>query len=164
DSEVEAFYEANKTQFEQPESRDVRLILNKDQNQVNAAKAALEKDDSPASWNKVAKQFSTDEASKDRGGLRQGVIKGQGDVTFDDQVFGAPAKQLVGPFKTQAGYYLIEVENVTPAQTTPLSQAASQIRQQLAQQKQQDVASDFQADFVDKWTQQTVCAPAYVID
>jgi parvulin-like peptidyl-prolyl isomerase len=61
---VEAFYEENASQFEQPETRDVRVILNKDEAQVEEASAALEKDDSAKSWEQAAKEFSTDAASK----------------------------------------------------------------------------------------------------
>ncbi len=72
DSEIEDFYNANEAQFEQPETRDVRQIVNKDQAKVEQAKALLEEDDSPASWKKVAARFSTEEATKDVGGLRRG--------------------------------------------------------------------------------------------
>ena len=46
EAEIEDFYDANKAQFEQPETRDVRQIVNKDQAKVEQAKALLEQDDS----------------------------------------------------------------------------------------------------------------------
>jgi parvulin-like peptidyl-prolyl isomerase len=164
DSQVEDFYNANKVQFSVAESRDVRQILNKDEAKVQQAKALLEKDDSPASWKKVAAKYSTDTATKDSGGLRSGVAKGQSDPALEGQIFSAPQGQLVGPFKAQAGFYLIEVEKITPAQTTPLSKASTQIKQQLVQGKQQELATNFQQDFLDKWTARTFCADGYVID
>ena len=164
DSQVEDFYNANKVQFSVAESRDVRQILNKDEAKVQQAKALLEKDDSPASWKKVAAKYSTDTATKDSGGLRSGVAKGQSDPALEGQIFSAPQGQLVGPFKAQAGFYLIEVEKITPAQTTPLSKASTQIKQQLVQGKQQELATNFQQDFLDKWTARTFCADGYVVD
>ena len=93
----------------------MRQILNKDEAKVEQAKALLEKDDSPANWKKVAAKYSTDTATKDSGGLRSGVAKGQSDPALEGQIFSAPQGQLVGPFKAQAGFYLIEVEKITPA-------------------------------------------------
>jgi foldase protein PrsA len=164
DTEIKDFYEANKAQFEQPETRNVRQILNKDQAKVEQAKSLLEKDDSAASWKKVAAKFSTDKATKDVGGLRSGVAKGQSDPALEDQIFSAQQGQLVGPFDAQAGSYLIEVQKITPAQTTPLSKASPQIKQQLAQGLQSEMAQNFQQDFLDKWTSRTFCADGYVID
>ncbi len=165
DSEVNDFYQANNSQFQQPETRDVRLILNPDQSKVQAAATALATDDSPTSWAKVAKQYSTDPTTKSTGGLRQAVAQNQSEPALDEQLFKAPTSQLVGPFKGQNGYYLIEVEKVTPASVTPLSkQVSDQIRQQLVSLKQQEVASTFQADFSDKWTTRTFCADADAID
>lgn len=164
DSDVEDFYNANKVQFSTAESRDVRQILNKDEAKVQQAKALLEKDDSPANWKKVAAKYSTDTATKDSGGLRSGVAKGQSDPALEAQIFSAPQGQLVGPFKAQAGFYLIEVEKITPASTTPLSKASAQIKQQLAQGRQQEIGQSFQQDFLDKWKARTFCADGYVID
>ena len=164
DSEIEDFYKANLSQFEQPETRDVRQILNSDQAKVERAKSLLEQDDSPASWKKVAARFSTDKATKDSGGLRAGVAEGQSEPALEDQVFSAEQGQLVGPFKGQSGYYLIEVEKINPAQTTPLSDVSKQIEQQLAQGKQQQLSQDFQQDFLDKWRSRTFCADDYLID
>jgi parvulin-like peptidyl-prolyl isomerase len=162
--EVKQFYLANQSQFQQPEVRDVRQIVNKNLAQVTQAKALLTKDDSPQSWKKVAAKFSTDKATKNNGGLRQGVAQGQTEPTVEKQIFSAPTGQLVGPIKGQAGYYLVEVESVTPAKTTPLAGVSSQIQQQLSQGKQQDIAQAFQQHFIDKWTSRTFCASGYVMD
>jgi parvulin-like peptidyl-prolyl isomerase len=160
---VQRFYDANKAQFTQPETRDVREIVNKDQAKLEQAKAMLENDDSPASWKKVAAKFSTDKATKSNGGLRKGVAQGQSEPALDQQIFSAPTGQLVGPFEGQAGFYVIEVEKVTPESVTPLSQLESQIKRQLAQGLQQEVASRAQQSITDKWASRTFCAQGYVV-
>jgi len=160
---VRNFYEANKSQFAQPETRDVREIVNKDKAKVEQAKRILEHDDSPASWKKVAAKYSTDKATKSNGGLRQGVAQGQSEPALDQQISSAPTGQLVGPFQGKAGWYLIEVQKVTPASVTPLSKLESQIRQQLAQGEQQEVASAAQKSITDKWTARTFCAAGYLV-
>ena len=163
DDEVKGFYEANIAQFQQPETRDFRLILNKDKSKVDAAASALAKDDSSTNWKKVAKQYSTDPTSKSSGGLRTNVTKGESEPALDAQVFKSPTGQLVGPFSGQNGWYLIEVEKVTPASTTPLNnQVSSQIRQQLQSLAQQQQAQDFQTQFTSKWTSRTFCTDEVV--
>jgi parvulin-like peptidyl-prolyl isomerase len=158
------YYEANIVQFQQPQTRDVRLILNKSQAQVAKAASMLKADDSAANWKKVAKKYSTDPTTKTAGGLRQGVAQGQSEPALDKQVFSAPPNQIVGPFKGQSGYYAIEVTADHPASTQPFSKVQSQIQQQLGSLQQQQVAQNFQNNFVGKWTSQTFCASGYVID
>src|SRR5262249_17811855 len=56
-SEIKTYYEAAKsTQYTTPESRDIRVIKNSNKTKVEAAKVALEKDDSTKSWEKVARK------------------------------------------------------------------------------------------------------------
>ena len=165
DDEIQDYYDANIDQFKTPETRDVRQIVNKDASKIEAARRLLEADSSDKSWTKVAKKYSSDEATSSAGGLRQALVAGQsGDPDFDDQVFGADEKTLVGPFKAQAGFYLIEVEKVTPASTTSLADAKDQISQTLKSSSQQLAATNFQNDFLAKWQKRSFCADDYVMD
>ncbi len=164
DDEIEKFYEVNIDTFKQPASRDVRVILNSSEAKAEKAKQALEADDSDASWEKVAKQFSQDATSKDRGGLLEGLVEGQGDPQLEEQAFSAAEGVVVGPFKTDRGFYVIEVSAINDETTQPLEEASDTIRQQLVAARQQQIATDFQNDFTDKWTPRTVCAPAEVIE
>ena len=163
DDAISNYYSANITQFQQPATRDVRLVLNKSKAQVEKAKAALDADDSATNWKKVAKQYSTDPTTKSVGGLRAAVAKGQSEPALDKALFAAPAHQIIGPIKGQAGYYVIEVEAIHPAATTPLAKVRPQIQQQLATALQGQIATDFQTKFSDKWTSRTFCAPGYVM-
>jgi foldase protein PrsA len=164
DSEIEDFYEANLAQFEQPETRDVREIVNKDQAQVERAKALLESDDSAANWKKVAARYSTDKATKDSGGLRAGVAEGQSEPALEEEIFSAAEGELIGPFKGQSNYYLIQVETIDEAETTPIADVTKQIGQQLSQGKAQEIAQDFQQDLLEKWKARSFCADDYVMD
>lgn len=164
ESEINDYYDANKSQFSQPETRDVREIVNRDQAKVEQAKTLLEQDDSAENWQKVAAKYSTDKATKDSGGLRRGVTKGQSETALDEQLFSASEGALIGPIKGEKTYYLIQVDTITPATTTPLSKVASQVRQQLSQGLQQEIANDFQTEFTDKWSERSFCASGYVTD
>src|SRR5947209_2221884 len=73
-AQIQQYYNAHKSQFGTPETRDVRIVLAKTQAQANQAKQALQ---SGKSWNQVAKQYSTDPTTKNSGGLLQNVSQGQ---------------------------------------------------------------------------------------
>ena len=163
-SQISDYYDAAKSQFTQPATRDVRLILNKDQAKVEQAKAALEKDNSTASWLKIAKQYSTDATSKTNGGLRSGLSNGLVEEPLNTDIFNAPTGQLEGPVKTSLGYYVFVVEKATPEKVQALKDVQSQISSQLQQQQQQDAFTAFLADYGSKWQSRTFCASGYVID
>jgi foldase protein PrsA len=164
DDAIQAFYDANPDAFAITASRDVRVVLNTSKAKVEAAKKALEADDSDESWKKVAAKYSQDQASKQSGGLLQGLVEGSGDPQLEKEVFAADEGELVGPFKTDRGYYVIQVDKITEAGTAPLNdKTKSAIEQQLITARQQEVGNEFRNDFIDKWTQRTTCAPEYMI-
>jgi foldase protein PrsA len=161
---IQQFYDVNKSQFTQPETRDVREIVNKDKAKADQALSALQQDDSASNWKKVAAKDSTDQATRSNGGLRKAVAQGQSEPALDSQIFSAAEGQLVGPFKGQAGYYVIEVDKITPASVTPLEKIQSQIKQQLSQGLQQEALANSQTSITDKWVSRTFCASGYVMD
>lgn len=157
DSEIEAFYDENIEQFEQPETRNVRVILTENEADAEEALSTLEADPTPKTFEEVAKDVSIDEATQSTGGLREGVVEGQSEPALDAEIFDAPEGELVGPFEGDAGFYVIQVEEITEATTTPLDEASDQIRQTLLAGKQQQIATEFQEEFRTKWTARTVC-------
>ena len=87
-------------------------MLTKDKAEADKAKAALE---SGESWTSVAKKYSIDDTSKASGGKLPAQAKGTLDKELDDAVFSAKKNELVGPIKTQYGYYVFAVTGITDA-------------------------------------------------
>jgi hypothetical protein len=164
DEQIEEYYDANSAQFAQPERRDVRQIKTRTDEEATEALAALEEDSTPKGWERVAKEFSTDEATKSTGGLREGVTEGQSPEELDAAIFSAAEGELVGPLQSGNAFYVFRVEAITPAETTPLDEASEQIRQTLISTEQQQVVSAFQTDFLSKWQARTVCADEFAMD
>lgn len=158
------FYDQNKSQLGQPETRDIRLILNTDPAKIDQAKQALEADPSDANWAKIAAQFSTDAASKDKGGARAGITAHTLEGDLDSAVFDAPLNKIEGPVTTPLGTYVFEVTTITPASTPSLEEARQQITQQVTQQKQQEAINEFSLDFSAKWSDLTTCADGFVVE
>ncbi|MBK5230810.1 MAG: peptidyl-prolyl cis-trans isomerase, partial [Thermoleophilia bacterium] len=159
--DIEAAYNKNKQQYAQPASRALLVVFNSKKDKANAALAALRASDSFAA---VAKKYSQDSASKGQGGKMPVVTKGQFEPSLDKAVFGAPKGKLVGPIKTQFGYYVFKVTKSTPAKQQSLQQATPQIKQTLVSQGQQKAFDTFQKSFTDKWKSKTRCADGYIVD
>jgi parvulin-like peptidyl-prolyl isomerase len=160
DAQISSYYNKNKERFAQPERRDLEVVLTRTKAKADAAKAAL---DGGQKWSAVAKKYSIDEASKAQGGKLPGVAKGQQEKAFDDAIFGADKGKIVGPIKTQFGYYVFKVDKVTPASQQTLAQTKETIKNLLKSQNQQKALNDFVKDFRKDYKDKTKCAKPYVI-
>ena len=157
--QIADYYEKNKSQFVQPESRDLRIVLAKDEATANRAKQAIE---DGQTWSSVARRYSTDEGSKNQAG-RLTVTKGNQEPAFDDAVFGAKNGDLLGPIKTQFGYYVVEIEKITKGSQQSLEAATPTIKQVLAQEAEQKAIADFSEEYRKKWTEKTDCREGFAI-
>ncbi len=160
DAQISAYYNKNKSRFAQPETRDLLVILNPKKAKAQAALQAVK---SGQPWKKVAKQFSTDDASKAQGGKLPNVTKGQQEKGFDTAIFSAPVGKVQGPVKTQFGYYVFKVTKVKPAKQQTLAQVKETIRNLLQSQNQQKALNDFVQNFQKTYKSKTNCAKGYVV-
>ncbi len=158
DKAIEDFYNKNKARFAQPEKRDLRVVLTKNKAEADKAKAALESGDS---WKNVAKKYSIDDTSKAAGGKLPAQAKGTLDKELDDAVFSADKNELVGPIKTQYGYYVFSVSDITEASQQTLAEAKETIKQTLQSQNQQTALDTFVKDFTKRWKEKTECSEGY---
>jgi foldase protein PrsA len=161
DAQIEAYYNKNKSRFSSPERRDLRIVLTKDKAKAAQAKKAL---DSGQSWKAVAKKYSVDQASKNKGGALPGVAKGQQEPAFDKAIFAAKKGQLTGPVKTQFGWYVFDVSKVTPSKQQTLEESKASIKQILASQNQQGALKKFGDDYRNRYKKETDCRKGYVVD
>jgi parvulin-like peptidyl-prolyl isomerase len=146
DREIQKYYEKNKeAQFTTPEQVCVRHILfNKDQKQkAEDIKKQLEND---GDFAKLAKEYSQDPGSAEKGGDLGCLGKGETVPDFEEAAFGAKQGEIVGPVKTQFGYHILEVTEAKPKQIRPLSEVESQIRSQLSAEKQSEAFSKWLED------------------
>ncbi|MDP9228340.1 MAG: peptidyl-prolyl cis-trans isomerase, partial [Actinomycetota bacterium] len=164
EDDARKFYEANEEQFQQPESRNIRIVLNQDQAAVEDAAAQLKQDNSPENWAKIASAASTDEASKSDGGVRDSVTPGTFQGDLDTQIFDAAEGEVIGPVQTPEGFYVFQVDTVIPPATTSFDDARAQIDEQLSGLAQQEVFSAFLTDYRDRWIQLTVCGEDYLVE
>ena len=157
---IQQYYQAHLSQFGTPETRNIRIVLAKDKATADAAKSALQ---SGQSWDAVAKKYSTDPTSKNKGGLLTGVAKGQEDQALDAAAFSASLNKLSGPVKGQFGYYVFEVQKITNATQQTLAQAAALIRQTLTGQQQTSAQTALDKQVKANFLSQTQCRSGYAM-
>jgi parvulin-like peptidyl-prolyl isomerase len=167
EAEVADYYESAKdTQYTTAESRDVRVAVNKDKAKIEAAKAALEKDDSPESWEKVATKYSEDPTTKTKGGLQPALTEEllASQEELKSAVFDNPTGVIVGPVDVEGKFFVVEVDKLNPAKVKTLDEVKAEIKTQLTQQLAQEVFSDFVAEYQSIWSARTFCASGFEID
>ena len=76
-------------------------------------------------------------------------------------VFSAVKHRLVGPLRTQYGYYVFMVTGVEPPRQRPLAEVTETIREILVSEGQQATLDAFVRDFTARWRAKTECAPGY---
>ena len=160
DKEIEDYYNKNKAQYGEPESREIRHILVSSKAQADRLYTQLK---GGADFAKLAKRFSKDPGSKDQGG-KLTIARGQTVAPFDQTAFLLPKGSLSRPVKTQYGYHIIEALSVVkPAKTTPLAKVKDQIKQQLLQTERNDKMTkwveDTKKDFEDDTSYQVGFKP-----
>ncbi|HTW83855.1 MAG TPA: peptidylprolyl isomerase [Candidatus Sulfotelmatobacter sp.] len=133
DADVKAYFDKNHAQFDKPEQVRARHILVAD---PQTAQTVLAKLKAGGSWDALAKQYSTDPSSKDKGGELGFFGKGQMVPAFQNAAFAAKVGQIVGPVKSPFGYHIIQVEEKKPATKATFAATKDQIKQQLTQQQE----------------------------
>src|SRR6476620_10148900 len=141
--EIKAYYLSHKSQYGQPQTRDVRHILVAKKALADQLYAQLK---SGGNFAALAKKYSKDPGSAANGG-KLTVSKGQTVPAFDKTAFSLKNGELSPPIHTQYGYHIIQaLSAIKPAQTTSLSKVESSIKQQLEQQRKNDVMTKWVTD------------------
>jgi parvulin-like peptidyl-prolyl isomerase len=135
DSDIKAYYNTHKTQYVQPETREVRHILVTKKALADSLYQQLK---NGGNFAKLAKQYSKDPGSAANGG-KLTVSKGQTVPQFDKTAFSLKTGQISQPVHTQYGYHIIQaLSGVKAASATSLDKVKASIRQQLEQQKKNE--------------------------
>jgi foldase protein PrsA len=159
-AQIAKYYKQNPKRFSVAEKRNLLIILTKTEAQAQSAKQEVQ---SGKSFESVAKKVSIDPTSKSNGGKLPGVVKGQEEKALDAAVFAAKKNVLSGPVKTPFGYYIFEVQTITPGSQQTLKQAEASIKSQLTASQQQSALSKFVKEFKKKWMSKTECRAGYVV-
>jgi parvulin-like peptidyl-prolyl isomerase len=156
DLDIKAFYDKNPDKFTSPETFTARHILVGSKESPAPDAKPLSEEDVKAKVAKVqdalkggkkfedvAKEFSDDPGSKEKGGLYENISFGSFVPEFEAAVRTQKVGEVGAPVKTPYGYHLILVEKLTPSEIQPFEAAKEKAQQLATQARQEQVMKEF---------------------
>jgi len=142
EEDVKEHYEKNKAQYQTRKQIKARHILLKDEAE---AEKVLGKVKAPgADFAALAKQYSQDRATKNRGGDLGSFSPGRMVRQFEDVAFSLEKPGDISEIvKTPFGYHIIKLEGKEPATPKSLDQVKGEIRRRLSSQRQNEAQEKF---------------------
>jgi peptidyl-prolyl cis-trans isomerase D len=132
DEKVKAFYEEQSAQYSTPERRKISHILF-EVNDKQDEKTALEKANKAKSdlatkdFSASAKELSDDKLTGKEGGDLGLFSAGVMEKDFDAAAIALKQGDVSAPVKSQFGYHLIKVTELTPAETKPFETVKAEV-------------------------------------
>ncbi len=91
---------------------------------------------------KLAKEFSEDPGSKNKGGLYENFPRGQMVKPFEDAAFNIPVGELSDIVETQYGYHILKIEG-RQKETRPFAEVHDEIEKKLLSTRYNEAYKDF---------------------
>lgn len=156
DEEVQKCYQDHLNEFQLPEEVKASHILVKEEKLAQELRERLEKGEDFAA---LAKEYSTDQGSRENGGQLGYFPAGKMVPEFDQAAFSTPVGQLSPVTKSQFGYHIIKVEDKKPARTQTLEEVKSFLAMQLESQKRDQEFWTFFEEIKTKYKPENKLAP-----
>jgi peptidyl-prolyl cis-trans isomerase D len=148
-AEIQRAYSANQNAYRIPERVKVRHILIEtpkpgpdgkvDQKGVDEARAkaqdVLKQLKATGDWEGLAKKYSGDPGSKDKGGELGWLSRGQTVAEFDKVAFAQNKGQISDPVQSSFGFHIIQTEDKEDAHLKPLAEVKPGIEEAIKQEK-----------------------------
>lgn len=132
EDEMKNYFEENKDSFAQKEEVKARHILVEDE---ETAREVKEKIDKGGDFEELAKEYSTDTGTKDKGGDLGYFGKGKMVKEFEDAAFSLDIGEVSEPVKSEYGFHIIKVEDRKEAKEANYEESKEEIREKIFEQK-----------------------------
>ena len=150
DDELKAQYQQNIQQYQVPNRVHVEHILLMTVGKTDAeveeirqkAEDVLKQAKKGAKFEDLAKKYSEDPGTKDKGGDLGWLMQGQTVPEFEKTAFGLEKGKISDVVKTQYGFHIIEVLDKETAHTKPFEEVKDSIKTPLQLAKADKLASD----------------------
>jgi len=150
DDELKAQYQQNIQQYQVPNRVHVEHVLLMTVGKTDAeveeirqkAEDVLKQAKKGAKFEDLAKKYSEDPGTKDKGGDLGWITQGQTVPEFEKTAFGLDKGKISDLVKTQYGFHIIKVLDKETAHTKPLEEVKESIKVPLLLAKADKLASD----------------------
>ena len=146
--ECEAYYNEHKEMFVKEAKATAKHILT--ETEEESKKVLGEIESGAKTFEDAAKEYSTC-PSKAQGGSLGTFGRGQMVKEFDEAVFNAEVGKIIGPVKTDFGYHLIRVDELTGGEQSEFAEVYPQIMQQLTTEKQNKKYMEVRQAMIEKY-------------
>ena len=149
DEEAKQFYEANKAEFQQPDTvkaSHILFLVNKDDSQeivnqkLEAAKTAEARAKKGEDFMALAKELSEEPGAKESGGDLGFFPKDRMVPEFSEVAFSQKVGDISDPVRTQFGWHVIKVTDKKAAGVVPYEEVKAQLITYLKAKKQEEAA------------------------
>ncbi len=147
DAQIKAYFDKNHAAFDKPEEVQARHILVADLKTAQTVETQLKAGKDFAA---LAKQYSIDPGSRDKGGELGLFRRGQMVPAFDKAAFSQPVGVVGPPVKSPFGYHIIQVEKRIPGEQATLANTRDKIADMLRQQQEAPLIQPFLSDLQSK--------------
>jgi foldase protein PrsA len=135
EEEMKEYFEANKEDFNIEEQVKARHILTETEEKAIEVKEKL---DAGGDFAEIAKEYSIDDGTKEKGGDLGFVKRGKTVKEFEEAVFSMDIGTISDPVKTTYGYHIIKVEEKQEAQEASYENSKDQVRDILVDDRLPD--------------------------
>jgi len=150
EEEIAEYYKENKEDFIKEEEYHLRHILVETQEE---AEAILEKISGGADFAELAKENSLC-PSREKGGDLGFIARGMTVKPFEDVGFALKVGEISEVVKTQFGYHIIKLEEISPERQKTLEESRIEIEYILLPEKQQDAFTNWLLSLKDEYNVQ----------
>ena len=160
DADLQAAYDKNKNSYVLPERRRSQHILiaveKDDAAALKQAQQVLAEAKAGKDFGQLAKQYSKDPGSADKGGELDWQTRDALEKPFADALFSMTPGEIRGPVKTQFGYHIIKLEEIQPGKTKSFEEARAELEADLKRNQAADRFGEIQEQLQSKLQQPDV--------
>lgn len=159
DEELRELYQKRIADFQTPEERRASHILitvpsdaakeDKAKLQAKAEDIYQQLERSPGKFAELAKKYSQDPGSAEKGGDLGLFQRGFMVKPFEDAVFAMAEGGISKPVETQYGYHIIRLDGIKAVKTTPFEKVRSELLEQARKERVQRAYSEAAQTFGD---------------
>ncbi len=140
EEEIKNYYDNNLNEFERKEEVRARHILIKteergEEKARDLANQIYERIKKGEDFEKLAKEFSEDPGSKDKGGDLGYFERGRMVPEFEEVAFSSEIGQVSEPFKSSFGFHIVQVLDKREGGTKPFEEVKPEITVKILQEK-----------------------------
>ncbi|MGE5638464.1 MAG: SurA N-terminal domain-containing protein [Clostridia bacterium] len=136
DAEIKAAYDARASQFRVDEQRRASHILVKDKAQADKLLAEVKQN--PARFGELAKKYSQDSGSAEKGGDLGWFGPGMMVKPFEEAVFAMKKEgEIAGPVQSEFGYHIVRLTGIQAAKARSLDEVKKELADEISRQKGQ---------------------------